>query len=424
VTGDGRFELGTSSHVRWLEHEAARLLDHYARWAPDWDLGGFHWVGEDGPPQPGRGKELWINARMVHVFSLAELAGRVGAGAVADHGLRFLRGPLYDAEEGGWFDSVDVAGRPDETSKSGYGHAFVLLAAASALVADRPGAAELLTAADEVIDRRFWRADDGLAVERSTRDWSTFESYRGQNSNMHLTEAYLAAADATGEQRYLDRAEGIARRLIRGATAANDWRLPEHFDEQWRVVPDYHRDRPGDPFRPYGSTIGHWLEWSRLLLQVGSARGEADDWHLDAAVRLFDGATREGWDANRPGFLYTVDWEGRPVVRDRYHWVAAEAIGAAVALHRATGDDRYRHWYAEVWRHVDEHLIDRQGGGWFHQLDPDNRPTTTVWEGRPDLYHAYQATLFARIPGTGGLAAGLRDAGWRPAAGHPGAISP
>ena len=39
-----------------------------------------------------------------------------------------------------------------------------------------------------------------------------------------------------------------------------------HFDPQWRALPDYNRDTPADPFRPYGATIGHWFEWARKRL--------------------------------------------------------------------------------------------------------------------------------------------------------------
>ena len=46
-------------------------------------------------------------------------------------------------------------------------------------------------------------------------------------------------------------------------------------------------------------------------------------WRLDRAVR-------DGWAVDgAPGFAYTTDWAGAPVVRTRMHWVAAEAIGAA-----------------------------------------------------------------------------------------------
>ena len=155
---------------------------------------------------------------------------------------------------------------------------------------------------------------------------------------MHMVEAFLAAGDATGDPVWPQRALRIAERLIRDSAGAQDWRVVEHFDERWRPLPDYNADEPADPFRPFGITPGHGLEWARLLLQVRSALPAPPGWLLDAARGLFARATEEGWQAEG-GFVYTTDHEGRPVVTDRMHWVVTEAIGAAAVLH---ADDRRR----------------------------------------------------------------------------------
>jgi mannose/cellobiose epimerase-like protein (N-acyl-D-glucosamine 2-epimerase family) len=43
-------------------------------------------------------------------------------------------------------------------------------------------------------------------------------------------------------------------------------------------------------------------------------------------------------------------------------WVVAEAIGAAAALHAATGEARFAHWYQTFWDFAGRHLIDRENG--------------------------------------------------------------
>jgi mannose/cellobiose epimerase-like protein (N-acyl-D-glucosamine 2-epimerase family) len=96
--------------------------------------------------------------------------------------------------------------------------------------------------------------------------------------------------------------------------------------------------------------------------------------------------------------VYTLDWHDKPVERERMHWVTAEAIGAAAVLGRRTGDGRYADWYGKFWAFADAHFIDRRDGGWRHELDATNRPSSTVWSGKPDTYHAYQATLIPRLP--------------------------
>jgi len=400
--------LTLPAHARWLEAEGDRLLD-FSR-AARHPAGGFAWLDVSGRPALDRPVELWITCRMTHVFSLGHLMGRPGAGALADHGLGALTGRFRDRTHGGWYAAADADG-PTSREKSAYPHAFVVLAAASATCAGRPGASELLDEALEVLLTRFWDDEHGMVVEESDESFTTLDAYRGVNANMHTVEALLAAADATGDRTLLDRALRILSRVVHDLGPRHDWRLPEHFDEQWTPLLDYNLDTPAHPFRPYGATIGHWLEWARLALHLRAALGpEAPDWLLDDAVALFDASVREGWAVDgADGFVYTVDWEGQPVVRERMHWVAAEATATAAALHAATGDPSYDAWYATWWGHVAEVFLDPELGSWRHELDPQNRPSGAVWNGKPDTYHAFQATLIPRLPLTPTLAAALRD---------------
>src|SRR5699024_11602937 len=120
--------------------------------------------------------ETWITARMTHVFSLAHLRGEATAGEKADHGVRALMDvPLRDAERGGWLDEVpagnDVPGSRERSQKSAYPHAFVVLAAATATVAGRPGARDLLTEALRVMEEHFWEESAGAVLERWDADW-------------------------------------------------------------------------------------------------------------------------------------------------------------------------------------------------------------------------------------------------------------
>jgi sulfoquinovose isomerase len=227
-------------------------------------------------------------------------------------------------------------------------------------------------------------------------------------------EALLAAADATGDpaqrEALRDRALRVTERAVTSARG-NAWRLPEHHDAAWRPQPEYNRDDPAHAFRPFGATIGHSFEWCRLALHVRAAIGpSAPDWLLDGAAAWFDTAVREGWAVDgADGFVYTVDWEGAPVVRQRLHWVAAEAIGAAAALWSVTGDQRYATLYAQWWDHVAAVFLDLEQGSWRHELDPALQPSEGTWSGKPDVYHALQATLLPRLPLSPGLAVGVQQ---------------
>ncbi len=119
---------------------------------------------------------------------------------------------------------------------------------------------------------------------------------------------------------------------------------------------------------------------------------------------------REGWAVDgADGFVYTVDWNGRPVVRERMHWVVAEATATAAALHQVTGESSYADWYATWWQHIDQHFRDPDLGSWHHELAPDLTPSSLTWPGKPDTYHAFQATLIPRLPLAPTLARSLAD---------------
>jgi mannose/cellobiose epimerase-like protein (N-acyl-D-glucosamine 2-epimerase family) len=181
----------------------------------------------------------------------------------------------------------------------------------------------------------------------------------------------------------------------------------EHFAADWTPLPDYNSEARDHPFRPYGVTPGHGLEWARLLLGLHAALEAPPRWLIEAAERLFERAVADGW-VEPGGFVYTTDRAGVPVVERRLHWVVTEAIGAAAVLHEATGRPQYEAWYRRAWDFADAHLLDRAHGSWRHELDAGLQPVEGTWSGKPDIYHALQATLIPRLPLSPSLAGALR----------------
>jgi sulfoquinovose isomerase len=379
-----------------LAAECERLLD-FGRLFPH-PLGGAAWLDTRGQPDLSRPVYTWITARMLHVYTLGHLLGRAGDADLAAQALAGLNGRLRDGRNDGWLTSVDAADEsPDE--KACYTHAFVVLAASSGTVAGLPVARDLLAEALDVWHQRFFDDMAGMFVDSWNRDFTQLGEYRGVNANMHAVEALLAAADVTSDRLWRERALGIARRVALEFAEPNSWRIPEHFSSSWEPQLEHNRDRPDDQFQPYGATVGHGLEWSRLLLHLEASLGDPPDWLLPAAEALFDRAVVDGWAVDgADGFIYTTDWDGTPVVRDRMHWVVAEAIAAAAALSRKNGDDRSSDLAATWWAYAERCLFDRQYGSWHHQLDATNQVIDTVWPGKPDLYHAVQATVIPRLP--------------------------
>jgi mannose/cellobiose epimerase-like protein (N-acyl-D-glucosamine 2-epimerase family) len=350
------------------------------------------------PPATSPRQNLLTVTRAIHCYALGEILGIPGCQTVVDHGLRTLWDDHRDAQAGGYMEAVGLGGAGDAT-KAAYGHAFVVLAASAALAAGHARAAVLLDDALAVIDERFWSEDDGAAcAEAYDRGWVELEPYRGANSNMHLCESMLAAAEVTRRPDLARRALRLTARFIDDNARRHDWLLPEHYDPNWQPMLDYNSERLDDPFRPYGATVGHSIEWSRLVVCVGLAGGDLSDALIALSESMFARAVDVGWDAEHGGLAYTVDWSGTPANRDHYWWPVAEGIATSAYLLRVTGLEIYETWYRRFWEYAATHLIDHERGGWFAILDERNRRKVHPWYGKPDLYHSLQACLLPALP--------------------------
>jgi mannose/cellobiose epimerase-like protein (N-acyl-D-glucosamine 2-epimerase family) len=217
---------------------------------------------------------------------------------------------------------------------------------------------------------------------------------------MHLTESLMAAFEATGDRAYLDKAERIANVIVGRHAASLGYRVAEHFHADWSLDKEY---RGYDVFRPYGTTPGHWLEWARLVLQLWALGGKRHAWMPEAARELFRQSVELGWDKDKGGFFYALDWDDKPRLPHKLWWPCAEAIGAAAFLGDHSPSEYHEQWYRILWGFADRYLIDHRNGGWRPELTEDLKPGTSLFTGKPDLYHALQACLIPLFPTTGSL---------------------
>ena len=391
---ENKYQLGTAENQKFLQDVRDGLLS-FGHQFPS-PGGSSYYLGDDGTPWKDRNRETWITSRMTHVYSIGSMLGHEGSEALADAALKGLRGELHDDQNGGWYAGLTKDNEIVPT-KQCYAHAFVILAASSGVLACREGAAELLKDALALYDLRFWNEEEGLSCDTWNTEFTELDSYRGLNANMHTVEAFLAAADVTGDEKYRVRAGRIIDHVLVWAKD-NNWRIPEHFSSDW--VPDLecNKDRPDDQFKPYGATPGHGIEWARLITQWALSTYKEDKAgaapYIEAAENLYNRAVADAWNADgAPGICSTTDWNGKPVVHDRMHWTLAEAINTSSVLFHVTDNEKYAADYAEFMKYLDEKVLDHVNGSWFHQLDRENNLLETVWPGKSDIYHALQATL-------------------------------
>ena len=389
-----------STHLDFLRNQANSLVD-FARGSV-LPSGGFGYLDAEGHVDSSKPLECYLQCRKIQVFGLAHLMGLSDGKSLVQHGVDALNELFRDDVYGGFFNSVLVDGTPVADRKLAYDHMFVLLAATTAQKVGVDGADELLGYINRIIDRFFWEPQHHLMSNDWDLNFTHLDSYRGINANMHAVEALTAAFEATGEAMYRDRAYAISKRAVDEFARKNQWMLPEHFDSDWHELKEFNADHPADPFKPYGVTIGHLFEWSRLIIQVGLLFDEPSperEWIGQAAQELYALAKSAGWAADgAEGFIYTMDWQQRPVVKSRMHWVAAEAVMAAYTLWVTTQSDEYLNDYHTWWSYIQNFVIDHQSGSWHHELNSEQQVVSDTWSGKPDVYHAFNACILPLLP--------------------------
>ena len=352
----------------YLKDHIGRIIRFYHPTCMDEEYGGYiNQLRDDGSIFDRMTKHLVGTCRFIYCFSLASIVHRDAVYRdAAAHGLRFLRDHHRQADGGfAWV----LSGRDiSDGTYHCYGHAFVLLAAAGAKKAGADGADEALDEIWDLLEKRFWEPSAQLYVDEiKGGDWSEIDGYRGQNANMHMCEAMLAAFEATGDSRYLDRADLLARRICTDLAEPADGLVWEHYNTDWTHDWDYNKDDPQHLFRPYGYLPGHFTEWSKLLLILH--RHRPAEWLPQKAEFLFDAAMDAAWVPGTGAINYTFSPDGKILDTDQYYWVFSETFAAAALLAIQTSKDKYWNWYDRIWTYADKHFVDHQFGGWYRILD-------------------------------------------------------
>jgi len=362
---DPRFLLDHIRHTMAFYHP--RAIDPHG--------GFFHFFRDDGSVYDAHTRHLVSSTRFV--FNYAMAYRRFGDAAylrAVEHGTAYLRERHRNASTGGYAWLLDGDRLADATNHC-YGLAFVLLAYAHASMAGVAPAREWIGETFDLMEQRFWSAQFGLYADEASPDWSVLSPYRGQNANMHSCEAMLAAFEATGETRYLERAATIARNVtVRQAALARNM-VWEHYRADWSVDWDYNRNDRTNIFRPWGYQPGHLTEWAKLLLILERHKARLStppDWLVLRATELFDAALERAWDAEYGGFHYGFAPDGSICDADKYFWVQAESLAAAALLAARTGDEKYWQWYEKIWAYSWEYFVDHKYGAWYRILSRGN----------------------------------------------------
>ena len=353
----------------FLHQHCRDILDFYTPRVVDNEGGYFQNYYDDGSLFSENKKQLVSSTRIIVNYALAAITfDNNNYLDIAKHGLNFLEEVHWQADTETYAWTLNN-NKPDDMTQQAYGYAFVLLAYAAVKKAGIIKSDEKLIATFERLENRFWQSEYGLYADEISSE-GVLSDYRGQNSNMHLCEAMIAAYEATNNSLFLERAKLLAHNIaVRQAGLTNNlvW---EHFTVNFQPDWEYNKDDPKNLYRPWGFQPGHQTEWAKLLLIIN--RHAPEKWLVERAVALFDSAYELAWDHESGGLIYGFDPEGKWCDDDKYFWVQAESFATAALLYAETKEEKYLTQYNEIWKYCDKHFVDHTYGAWFRLLSRNN----------------------------------------------------
>ncbi len=358
-----QFHAAAERFENWF---VTRALPLWAAAGVDADGGFIEALDRTGAPLPGR-RRVRVQCRQVHTFTEAARRGWLTAGeAIAARGFdRLIATAVPNDGARGCVHTLHDDGAVDQHLRDLYDQAFLILACAGRIRAT--GDRRALTIARNTLaflDREFASPHGGY------RENDRGGHPRRQNPHMHLFEALLALADATGEAEFLERAHRIEALFRARFFDARAGALREFFNDDWSLI-----DNASDRIEP-----GHMAEWVALLERYERQSGEKRSGLKKA---LYEGA-----DMRRiPGepFLPNSSLIGAPpTAASRRLWPQTEFLRAASILGQ----------YADAASLIDElfksYLKGEVEGLWVDEMEAAGAPMAAPVPASI-LYHLLEA---------------------------------
>ena len=343
-----------------------------------WDgrRGGFYEALDfRGAPVVGAGRRVRVQARQIYTFAGAARLGWSAEGeALARKGFAFFfERCCPGGGDRGCVHRLTADNAVADDRRDLYDQAFLLLACAGMHRAfGEPAALALAERTAAFLDNHLAAPAGGFAED------TLGSTPRRQNPHMHLFEAFMALAAATGDAVWRTRAEAMFALFENRFLDRDAGVLREFFADDW------------SPDREKGNLIepGHMAEWVWLLEKYRSLSGAPVG---DHQRRLIDGAVREGEDAR--GFLIDQTTVGGGAHgRGRRLWPQTEYLKALLVAAHAGDPDAAARAEALAGALFETYLAVETPGLWCDHFDGEGRAAA------PDvpasiLYHLHESVV-------------------------------
>jgi mannose/cellobiose epimerase-like protein (N-acyl-D-glucosamine 2-epimerase family) len=341
-------------------------------------------------------KSLIAQTRCLYTLSSAHRAG-YGKGKyaeLAEHGVDFLLGKMWDKEHGGFFWMMDRQGNIKNDQKIIYGHGFAIYSLSEyALATGDPRGREYAENSFDLIQKYCTDTMYGGYWEMFNRDWtlcgpgSQGGDRKTLDVHMHLMEAFTTLFECTGKDVHRRKLhEDIDLLLYRFIHPVYKTGIPQFFKD-WKIAPQikfdiiWGWDRFSEEGRKGNATdntcYGHNAEFAWLLLHAIEILQINRDYYRKVLKTIFDHTVDNGIDMEFGGVYVEGPHSGGVYDREKEFWQQAEALIALLDGYLIFNDEKYWVAYKNVHRFVFDKVINKNVGEWYPLLTRRGEPIWT-----------------------------------------------
>jgi mannose/cellobiose epimerase-like protein (N-acyl-D-glucosamine 2-epimerase family) len=262
-----------------------------------------------------------VNARQIYTMCHASMLGVADALPIAEELFAYLLDRCWQGPHKGWAKTITPEGAILDPTPDFYDFAFCLFGLGWLYRAT--GNTDALKLAHQTLDilEQKFRHPSGKGFHNQLPPTLP----RQQNPHMHLMEAALVLAQASGEARFRDLADEMAQLFYRSFFLNRISILPEFFTEELTPLIESGLNR----LEP-----GHHFEWAWILSQHQLLTGQNHEVIVQALVKV---AEKYGVDPNTQLTYNRLDHNLAPIDRGSRTWPNTERIKGWLGLYELTG---------------------------------------------------------------------------------------